>query len=331
MFDKYTQVNMNLNKNHINSKTEEMLSDMRTICVLLSVEANIFSSKDVAKKILQYISKYDRLLYSEISVYYFSNDDDTDESDSRKAIQNTQRLLDYILSSESDKDFDNEDLEKLQKVVLKLWDHFQLAQYQATYLNKDNFYEHFYDEKNEITEEIRDEGHKLNKELISLVAIFTSMAFLVFGGLNSLSDILGSTIKNLPVLNISIVSLIWGLCIYNIIFLFLYLVAKIIDTDISSNYSDFFFIRHKVYIVGNAILLTALALCGWLYFIKVDFQGWYTELCCVYGCMAKFLPIIFMICIVIVILVCYFISWIVNRIRIKNMNDEYLDDLDDVY
>ena len=49
MFDKYTQVNMNLNKTHINSKTEEMLSDMRTICVLLSVEANIFSSKDVKK------------------------------------------------------------------------------------------------------------------------------------------------------------------------------------------------------------------------------------------------------------------------------------------
>ena len=270
-------------------------------------------------------------MYSQISVYCFSNDVETNEKKSEKAIENTHMLLDYILSLDGSADFKSEDLEKLQKVVLKLWDHFQLAQYQATYLNKDNFYEHFWDEKNDITEEIRTEGHKLNKELISLVAIFTSMAFLVFGGLNSLSDILGSSIKNLPVLNISIVSLVWGLCIYNVIFLFLYLVSKIIDTDISSSYSNKFFIRHKVYIIGNVILLISLLLCGWLYFIKVDFQGWYTQLCCMYGCMAKFIPLIFMIGIAIVILICHIVHRIICRIKMKIMNDDYLDDFDDVY
>ena len=105
------------------------------------------------------------------------------------------------------------------------------------------------------------------------------MAFLVFGGLNSLSSILEKSIKGVPILNISVVCLLWGLCVYNMIYLFMFLVAKITNNDISTNKeSTSIFRRHIIYFTGNAVLLTALFVSGWFYFIKIDFRGWYTKL-----------------------------------------------------
>ena len=74
---------------------------------------------------------------------------------------------------------------------------------------KDTDYEKIVDEKMEIV------GAKISKEmnvqLISLVAIFTALSFLVFGGISSLDNIFDGA-KNIPILKLIVVGSIWGLC-----------------------------------------------------------------------------------------------------------------------
>lgn len=286
----YTNQEQDIGLKSNENKTEDMVAKIIEICDYLNENCRYFKPEIALEKILIYIENYDRLLYSQVSLYYFeygSSDNDNFIS------QNMQTLSDYVLSSsfENNKEIKvNKDT--VRKIVLKLLDHLQLADAQMKHLNKDKFYEHFWEEREDIENSIKEEGHKLNKELISLVAIFTAMAFLVFGGLNSLSDILELSFKNFSVLNISFVGIIWGLCIFNLIYLFMYLISKIIKINLAVDYDSGFDKRHCLYIIGNVILITALALCAWVYIKKTDYLGIYSEMYAIFGGITFYLPFI---------------------------------------
>lgn len=286
----YTNQEQDIELKSNENKTEDMVAKIIEICDYLNENCRYFKPEIALEKILIYIENYDRLLYSQVSLYYFeygSSDNDNFIS------QNMQTLSDYVLSSsfENDKEI-KANKDTVRKIVLKLLDHLQLADAQMKHLNKDNFYNHFWKERENIESSIKEEGHQLNKELISLVAIFTAMSFLVFGGLNSLSDILELSFKNFSVLNISFVGIIWGLCIFNLIYLFMYLILKIIRINLAVDYDSGFDKRHHLYIIGNIILITALSLCAWVYIKKTDYLGIYSEMYSVFGEITFYLPFI---------------------------------------
>ncbi len=325
MFDKYGSNKIEIFEEPLENKSEEMVAEIRSICEYLNKNCLLFNSTIALKKIVLYINKYDRFLYSELSSYYFKCSSDNNSFIS----QNMQTLSDYVTSTKIE-EFEKivgiqVDTEKLKKIVLKLFDHLRLADSQLQYLNQDKFYEHFWEERKDIENSIKDEGHKLNKELISLVAIFTAMAFLVFGGLNSLSDILELSFKNFSVLNISFVGIIWGLCIFNLIYLFMYLVSKIIDVNVASEDSYYFDKRHRLYITGNVILVAAFAICGWVYVAKTDYLGLYSELATIFGNFTFFLPFVGIICLVILYLVVYkkFIKFLYRKILLMYYEKKY--------
>ena len=61
---------------------------------------------------------------------------------------------------------------------------------------------------------------EMNEQLITLVSIFTALAFLLFGGISSLDNIF-SGIDKTSILKLLMIGCIWGICLVNLIFVFL--------------------------------------------------------------------------------------------------------------
>lgn len=106
-------------------------------------------------------------------------------------------------------------LEDTQKAVLKIWDHVNLAQQQYNALKQSD---EEYKEKFEklISTYKEDMTKDMSNQLLTMVSIFTALAFLVFGGISSLDNIF--SVHGIPLLKLMCVGAVWGLCILNLIF-----------------------------------------------------------------------------------------------------------------
>lgn len=308
----------------INKKVDYVISrsdfNIHELCRCLSYDTIEFDKEHTYDLIKRYIgkNKNNRIRYSGISEYIYHSDD----LKRVHMLNNIEELYKYALRIEisrrnnkinKEKQTHNDDSAIIRRVIFKLWDHIELATSQFSIIsnNKEKFEENFHEifdkEKEELSNKIDESNKSVTSQLISMVAIFTAMAFLVFGGLNSLSDILSASIQGVPVLNISIVCLLWGLCVYNMIYLFMYLVSKLISKNIASRDSKHIFRRHIIYFSGNIVLFILLLVVGWLYFVKCDFRGWYTAL---YGIFLKntpYLGFVLLGMIIILIIVFYII------------------------
>ena len=322
MGSKYDLTYNNQPEDKKKSKIDEIQNTADTLFKRLMVSSDVFDCNEFINKLVIYIDNNERIYYSVLSGIIYKLNDETIGTINT----NLDKLVEYLYTDEFIKDYSSLDKKDvIEKTVLKLWDHSHLAHSQVNDLNRDDFYEKFYPEKEFIENEIREEGHKLNKELIAMVAIFTAMSFLVFGGLKSLSDVLGASIEKLPLLNTSIVCLLWGLCVYNLIYLFMYLISKIIDKNIFSRSFGNLFRRHNVYFIGNAVLLFMIFVTSWLYFANCDFKGWYSSLEKIFGVFTPFLPLIFALLIVAVIFVAILFIKLFRTIKNKVLNCYYIN------
>jgi hypothetical protein len=76
---------------------------------------------------------------------------------------------------------------------------------------------------------VDDTANNLTSQLISLVALFTALSFIVFGGISSLDSIFTVlSEKDNTVLPTIIVAIVWALCMMNLLFLFVYFILQII-------------------------------------------------------------------------------------------------------
>lgn len=290
------------------SFVEELLKKSHALFSRLTIDSVAFECDEFINKLVEFLDTYKRIQYSYLSSLIYNSDEDIRE----KIQSNLETLVNYSQTENFDILLSEEEQNILvSKTLVKLWDHYNLAMTQMRDLTIDDFYEKFWPERNDINDTIKEEGRKIHKELIAMIAIFTAMSFLIFGGLNSLSQVLSASIGELPILNISIVCFAWSLCVYNLIYLFMYLVGKLIDARITSRSSNKFYKRHAVFLIGNLIMISGLLLTGWLYFIQSDFNNWYTKLYCVFGVYTKLLPIFF----VLILLVLFFIFSIYKRVK----------------
>lgn len=263
-----------------------MSTEIIKICENLSEENDNFNEVQTAILIENYILRYKRFLYNVISRHIFNgNDPGTIHS-------NIDFLLSYVISNDYKADFNSrnkgdnqiEQLYCIKKSVLKLLDHANLAEIQYTNLKqsdndyKDKFNLNIIPVKNDIEKQLSGFTRDMTSQLISLIGIFTAMSFLVFGGINSLDNIFKSA-DSIPILKLMIVGCIWGICILNLVFVFMFFISKMTKLNIKSAVEGNLIQKYPLVWWSNLIICTILLLSTWLFYIDhYNIGSWFLSL-----------------------------------------------------
>lgn len=114
---------------------------------------------------------------------------------------------------------------------------------------------------------------EMNAQMITMIGIFTALAFLIFGSISSLDGVF-ENIK-MPIFKAMNIGLIWGTCVLNMIFVFLYCVGKMTKLNFKSNQSTQanIFQRYPIVWWTNLILIGLLMITAWGYFIQQSTIG----------------------------------------------------------
>lgn len=260
-WEKQNYTKYKLTEDHIS----EMSLAMDSLCTLLAVDSSDFNKVEFLGIFGKYIEANNRLLYTNISNTIFNNYD---------IIGTYQTNLESVIAySYEDILYDKQKVlehEKIQRALMKFWDHINLAIRQYELFNQN-------DEHYEIiaTKKLKDVEIRLTKEmnmqLISLIAIFTALSFILFGGISSLDNIfLGA--KDIPVTKLMIVGVIWCFCIMNLIYVFMFLVAKLTGLTIKSTQDADANLVQKYPLIWwcNWVLIATLIFSCWAYYIKCE-------------------------------------------------------------
>lgn len=253
---------------------QNMGKEMDKICEMLSEETKDFDAKKFFDKMHEYILRNDRLIYTQITNYIFTLSDE----DFGVLQTNIDSVVNYMYGEQYNQYYsklledrsEKRSLERTQRIVLKMWDHVNLARRQyVMFHHKDEDYSKIVDEKMEIA------GAKISKEmnvqLISLVGIFTALSFLVFGGISSLDNIfLGA--KDIPILKLVVIGTIWGFCIMNMLFVFMFFVAKIAKLSLSStdDVNASIFKKYPIICWSNLVVVSIFVLSSWAVYINSE-------------------------------------------------------------
>ena len=253
----------------------EMENAVDALCECLAGDSKTFDAKDFFEKLYEYIHKEDRLLYTNITNYIFALN-----SEEKFGIMQTNldSVIKYIYSDQFEEDYPWEarhknqrnPYERTKRTVLKLWDHMNLAKRQVAMFNmKDEDYSKIVDEKMKIT--VNELSKEVNEQLISLVGIFTALSFLVFGGISSLDNIFEGA-KDIPIVKLVIIGLIWGFCIMNLVFVFMFFVAKLTGLNIKSSTDVNANLVQKYPLVWwcNLVLIGMLTISCWMYYVRSE-------------------------------------------------------------
>ena len=120
----------------------------------------------------------------------------------------------------------------------------------------------------------------VNNQLLTMVSIFTALAFLVFGGISSLDNIF--SVHGVPLLKLMCVGAVWGLCILNLIFVFLFCVGKMTKLNFRSSDDPEATIFQKYPVIWwtDLMLMSILLLCLWGYYIQqYEISDWLICIC----------------------------------------------------
>ena len=247
---------------------QKMEKEMDEICKMLSEETKSFKAEDFFARINKYVVNNETLLYTHITNYIFL----LSEEQFGILQSNLDSVIQYMGTMEMNGNApENEDAdaerERTQKTIIKIWDHVNLARKQyILFCHKDEDYEKIVDEKMEMAE--AKISKEMNIQLISLVAIFTALSFLVFGGISSLDNIF-SGVQDIPIIKLLIIGCIWCFCIMNLIFTFMFFVARITKLSVRSTDDVNANIIKKYPLVwwSNYVIISVLCLGCWLFFV----------------------------------------------------------------
>lgn len=163
----------------------------------------------------------------------------------------------------------------VKKMVVKIYDHINLAIRQ-----KALFQQNEKDVEDQIetilSPKLSQKSEELTKEmtaqLVALVAIFTALSFILFGGISSLDSIFASlkeTVENknsiLPTL---IVALAWALCLMNLLFGFMYFIFRIAKIEPPGNVKGNVVQRYPVIFLCNYVIFSLLTIFSAMWFAE---------------------------------------------------------------
>ena len=267
---------------------QKMQIEIEKVFQSMMVKQDQFEKEKTFDDLYSYILAYDRILYSPISNLIYSSYENGQDGDVIGTLQsNLDALLSYVSNPQviENKKSDLKDakskkrVDDTKKAIIKIWDHVNLAnqQYKDLKQTDDEYNKKFQvriaDYKETMTKE-------MNGQLLTLVSIFTALAFLVFGGISSLDNIF--SLSEIPLLKIIASGLVWGLCIFNLIFVFLFCVGKMTHLNFKSTDSPDATIFQKYPIVWwcDLLLVSLLLICLWLYFMqREEISIWFINIC----------------------------------------------------
>lgn len=267
---------------------QKMQIEIEKVFQSMMVKQDQFEKEKTFDDLYSYILAYDRILYSPISNLIYSSYENGQDGDVIGTLQsNLDALLSYVSNPQviENKKSDLKDakskkrVDDTKKAIIKIWDHVNLAnqQYKVLKQTDDEYNKKFQvriaDYKETMTKE-------MNAQLLTLVSIFTALAFLVFGGISSLDNIF--SLSEIPLLKIIASGLVWGLCIFNLIFVFLFCVGKMTHLNFKSTDSPDATIFQKYPIVWwcDLLLVSLLLICLWLYFMqREEISIWFINIC----------------------------------------------------
>lgn len=219
---------------------------IEAICRSLSWPSNNYRADRTFRSIYNYLTgkhKLERILYSVISSHIF----DLSLKDRATFLTNVDNLLQYAMSEDCEAEFSNYDnaaLEDCKKVIIKIYDHSQLAAYQI-----ENAKKIIGDNIGEVEEGLRKQNKGIEREYITILAIFASLVVTFIGGVSFSGEIL----KNMN--NVSIYRLL--LVIDGIAFILMNLVHMMIKLifRINGMNDDFYDIHLLNFIFAVAAVL----------------------------------------------------------------------------
>lgn len=151
---------------------------INAICKALTLETKKYDPQKTVENINTYIAspnKLDRILYSEISNYVFS----LEMAQRGIFATNLEKLLLYTL------DENNNVAEDSKKLIVKIYDHFQLALHQIENVNNI-----FANSIEEAKENLQKEIKSVEKEYISILGIFAAIVLAFVGGITFSTSVL---------------------------------------------------------------------------------------------------------------------------------------------
>ena len=151
---------------------------INAICKALSLETQKYNPQKTVENINTYIAspnKLDRILYSEISNYVFS----LEMSERGIFATNFEKLLLYSLDDENNVSDDS------KKLIVKIYDHFQLALHQIENVNNI-----FANSIEEAKENLQKQIKGVEKEYISILGIFAAVVLAFVGGITFSTSVL---------------------------------------------------------------------------------------------------------------------------------------------
>lgn len=246
------------------SKWDIMTQNMEKLIDTLNIDSNEFSSETTYKKLCKYKNEHERLLYTVLSDKIFScyknSDKMTDENDEvGNILSNIDALLVYC---EEKSEISKEN--NIHNIVLKLKDHANLAtrQYRALKQTDEEYQQKFDKKISGFREKVTQE---MSAQLITLVGIFTAIAFVVFGGLSSLESIFSN---KRPLIEIIVIGSLWMLGMINLVFIFLKGISNMTKLDISSKNSDNLLEKYIWIIWFDLIFILTIISVVWINFAK---------------------------------------------------------------
>ena len=242
-----------------------------SLCMVLSEESKEFQLKqqDWLNTLDKYAQDYKRLIYSKITAYVYTLDDEKYD-----VFVNNLRCVYNAVAAQTppSDDTEKETFLRQRSYVTKFYDHVNLARSQATLLRI---------KKEQLDQSVKDQfmpaltetSANLTSQLVSLVALFTALSFIVFGGISSLDSIFSVLAqKNNTVLPAILVAIVWAFCMMNLLFLFMHFVLRIMGTEKESSIKVLAQ-KHPLVFICNYILLSLLLFLGGAYYAWITGIG----------------------------------------------------------
>ncbi len=213
--DDKSTVSLEKSPRYINTKRK-----INGICKALCKETKDYDAAITVKNIQSYLDnkdKMERILYSEISSYVFSLD-----MNARGVFAtNVEKLMIYALYAER-----SEVSEDCFKIIVKIYDHFQLA------LNQIENVKSILGASIEDTKvDLKNEMKGVEKEYISILGIFAAIVLAFVGGITFSSSVL-QNIDSVSIYRLLIVTVLLAFVLVNVIWLLIRFIAQINEKDI---------------------------------------------------------------------------------------------------
>lgn len=177
---------------------------IRMICRGLTVETQKYVAENSIEQIEQYIETKDkmtRILYSEISSYLFNL-----EQEKRVIfLTNVEKMLICSLGKEASIS------EDAAKIVVKIYDHTQLVNYQIENMN-DIFAQRIVDAKMDLHNEIKG----IEKEYITILGIFAAIVLAFVGSFTFSTSVLNN-VTNTNIYKLAFIAVVIGFVFYNLV------------------------------------------------------------------------------------------------------------------